>query len=64
MNHVQDTLDELGSVLGKKRREVEELVEKIGLLRDTLDCTYTGRGIREEKEQTLLNRSTLLSKFS
>ncbi|XP_023339263.1 uncharacterized protein LOC111709669 [Eurytemora carolleeae] len=37
----QDTLDELGSVLGKKRREVEELVEKIGLLRDTLDCTYT-----------------------
>ncbi len=39
---VQDAVKELGSLLEAKSLAVEQLTSKVELLRDTLDCTYTG----------------------
>ncbi len=35
-------MKELGSLLEAKSLAVEQLTSKVELLRDTLDCTYTG----------------------
>ena len=35
-------MKELGALLEAKSLAVEELTRKVEVLRDTLDCTYTG----------------------
>jgi hypothetical protein len=39
---MQDAVKELGSLLQAKSLAVQELTRKVEVLRDTLDCTYTG----------------------
>jgi hypothetical protein len=40
---MQDAVKELGSLLQAKSLAVQELTRKVEVLRDTLDCTYTGK---------------------
>jgi hypothetical protein len=40
--NMQDAVKELGSLLQAKSLAVQELTRKVEVLRDTLDCTYTG----------------------
>jgi hypothetical protein len=39
---MQDAVKELGILLQAKSLAVQELTRKVEVLRDTLDCTYTG----------------------
>ena len=39
---LQEEISELVAKLEKKDAGIEQLEQKIGVLKDTLDCTYTG----------------------
>ena len=39
----KDAVKELGSLLQAKSLALQELTRKVEVLRDTLDCTYTGK---------------------
>jgi hypothetical protein len=41
-DYTQEAMEELGSLLQAKSLALEELNRKVEVLRDTLDCTYTG----------------------
>jgi hypothetical protein len=61
---VQDAVKELGSLLEAKSLAVEQLTSKVELLRDTLDCTYTGIDfiILSKPTQKIISKTLLKKK--
>ena len=48
---MQDAMQELGLLLQTKTLALEELTSKVTVLRDTLDCTYTGSVLSCQQQQ-------------
>jgi hypothetical protein len=62
---MQDAVKELGSLLQAKSLAVQELTRKVEVLRDTLDCTYTGTVLAKPNlSQELIHPFFPLSTFS